>query len=207
MSENREIWIGFVALVVIAALGLWWVVSRQPLDLNMGLWGSRGTQELPGANPAQREAEGSSVTVSRSSKTYSDVSSVVSSISTASQFNSLYRSTGVSASISRTGGTKYTVFVPTNGAFAQLAPGTMSKLSAAEKKRLVQYHVVSGREVDVDAQTAGTIQALSGDMLNFSYDSNKIPLVNSAIVITQYTAKNGTVYLIDNVLLPPKKTP
>jgi uncharacterized surface protein with fasciclin (FAS1) repeats len=113
---------------------------------------------------------------------------------------------GVAATINAKSTSKYTIFVPTNGAFAQLPPGTVSNMSAAEKKRLIEYHVVSGRAVDPDQMTAGSIQALSGDILNFSYGIDKIPLVNSAIVVTQYEGTNGVVIVIDNVLLPPKKS-
>ena len=62
-----------------------------------------------------------------------------------------------------------------------------------------------GRSIDVDTFVAGMNEAMSKDMLNFSFGTNKIPMVNSAIIIAEYTGKNGTVYLIDNVLLPPKK--
>lgn len=78
-------------------------------------------------------------------------------------------------------------------------------MTAADKQRLIRYHVVSGRAIDVDAMSSGQIQALSGDTLNFNYGANKLPMVNSAIVVAQYQAKNGIVIVIDNVLLPPKK--
>jgi transforming growth factor-beta-induced protein len=203
LFKKRESWIGIVALIVVVVLALWWAAARLQINTDIGTFG----MFAPAEDTTQMTANGATedgVTVSRVSRTYPDVSSIVSSLSTASQFNALYKSTGVAATIK--GSTKYTIFVPTNGAFAQLAPGTIGNMTAAEKKRLVQYHVISGRAVDVDALMSGTVQALSRDELNFNYSEDKIPMVNSAIVITQYTAKNGTVYLIDNVLLPPKKT-
>jgi uncharacterized surface protein with fasciclin (FAS1) repeats len=93
--------------------------------------------------------------------------------------------------------------VPTDGAVSQLPAGTISGLSAAAKKRLVEYHIVTGRAVDVDAENSGSIQALSGDALNFSLGTNNTPMVNSSITVTEYKASNGVVYLIDNVLIPP----
>ncbi len=203
MNKNKGVWVGFVALAVVAALGLWWVAARQPLDMNLGLWGTRGEEQAPQGNAGTTTPGQGKSAVSTVSKSGSDINSVIASLSTASQFAAMYKSTGVAATVSKTG--RYTVFVPTNGAISQLAPGTISNLSAAEKKRLVQYHVVSGRAIDVDAMVAGNIQAVSGDMLNFSYSTQKLPMINSSIVITQYNTKNGTVYLIDNVLLPPKK--
>jgi uncharacterized surface protein with fasciclin (FAS1) repeats len=116
------------------------------------------------------------VTVKKdTAKKNQDVATIVRGLSTGSTFNAYFRSTGVAATISPKSTSKYTVFVPTNGAFAQLPPGTISNMSAAEKKRLIQYHVVSGRAVDPDQMTAGSIEALSRDVLNFSYGPTKIP--------------------------------
>ncbi len=196
-------WVGSVAILVIAALLIWWVVAQRPLSTSTGV---DNTATSTDETPAQGgTTTGSNVVITKVNRSTQTVNAIIAGLSGTSQFRSLYSSTGVSASLSSTG--KYTVFVPTNGAFAQLAGGTISNMTAAEKTRLIKYHVVSGRAVDVDAEVAGTILALSGDELNFSYGANKIPLVNSAIVITEYAGKNGIVYLIDNVLLPPKKAP
>ncbi|MCI0561918.1 MAG: fasciclin domain-containing protein [Nitrososphaera sp.] len=120
-----------------------------------------------------------------------------------SQFNALFKSTGVAAALVGKG--PYTVFVPTNGAMNQLPPGTLSGMTAAQKLRFVKYHIIIGRAIDSEAQVAGTIQAFSGDMLNFSFGADRIPMVNSAIFIEKYVANNGVVYLIDNILLPPQR--
>lgn len=200
MNQNKGTWIGVVSLIVIAALGLWWLSATLPLDTLMNIVGKGETAtstEKAGKTP---------VSVSNVSMKSQDVATIVRGLKNASTFNTYFRSTGVAATVNPKSVSKYTIFVPTNGAFAQLAAGTVANMSAAEKKRLIQYHVVSGRAIDTDAQLAGEIQALSGDMLNFSYGASKIPMVNSAIVITQYEGKNGVVIVIDNVLLPPKKT-
>ncbi|MBI5004478.1 fasciclin domain-containing protein [Candidatus Kaiserbacteria bacterium] len=131
------------------------------------------------------------------------VVAVVQGLSGVSQFLSLFKSTGVAGELSGKG--PYTVLVSTNGAFSQLPPGTISKMTNAQKLRFIQYHVIEGRAIDPQAQTAGTIQSLSGDALNFSFGVDQIPLVNSAIFIEKHQASNGVVYLIDNVLLPPQR--
>ena len=134
------------------------------------------------------------------------VVSVAESIPGATTFASWLQSTGVAAKL--TGKGPYTIFVPTDGSVSQLPAGTFTNLSAAGKLRFVEYAVVSGKAIDAGAQNqvAGTIQALSGDSINFSYGNQKIPMVNSSIVITEYKASNGIVYLIDSPLLPPTKT-
>ncbi len=205
MNQNKGIWTGVVSLIVIAALGLWWLAANRPLGM---------LSQLSSSTPAATETSSStetgakgSITVKKeTSKKNQDVATIVRGLSNGSTFNGYFRSTGVAATINPKSTSKYTVFVPTNGAFAQLPPGTISSMTAAEKKRLVQYHVVSGRAVDPDQMTAGQIESLSRDVLNFSYGADKLPLVNSAIVITQYEGSNGVVIVIDNVLLPPKTT-
>jgi uncharacterized surface protein with fasciclin (FAS1) repeats len=140
-------------------------------------------------------------TIDRSSDS---VVTIAENLSGATDFASWLSSTGVAAMIKGAG--PYTIFVPTDGAISQLPAGTISGLSTAGLKRLVEYHVVSGRAVDVSAENSGSIQALSGDALNFSLGTNNTPMVNSALTITEYKASNGVVYLIDNVLVPPTST-
>lgn len=135
-------------------------------------------------------------------RTTETVFSIAGNISGASQFATLLGSTGVGTSV---GTTTYTVFVPTDSAFNKAPKAAVSGLTAIQKKRLVEYHIVVGRSIDTDALKYGTIQAMSRDDLNFSVGVDKNPNVNSSNIIRQYKAKNGIVYVIDAVLLPPVK--
>jgi len=121
----------------------------------------------------------------------------------ASDFASLFGAEGGNSIVSGSG--NYTVYVPTNGAFERQIPGTITSMSSAEKKRFVEYHIVKNNAIDTDAEMAGNVQTASGDLLNINFGVDQIPLVGSAIVITQYNCKNGVVYTINNVLLPPQK--
>lgn len=199
-QKNKGVWVGSVALLVVAALAVWWLMANRSLSTWVGM-GNTATSTETGAVTGSAQP-GTSASVSRVSRSQQTVNQVIAGLSGTSQFNSLYRTTGVSASVTATG--RYTVFVPTNGAFYQLG-GLVSNMTIAEKQRLVKYHVITDRAMDMDAEIAGMVYALSGDELNFHYGVDKIPMVNSAIVITEYVAKNGVVILIDNVLLPPKK--
>ncbi len=203
-DSSRGIWVGVVVVVLIAALGLWWYSSRL-VDTSMTTDTTATTTVATTTGSTSTGTTGTAAIIPVT-KSANDVVSIVAGLSGVSQFNSIFHSTGIAATITPQTGGKYTIFVPTNGAISQLPAGTISKLTAAELKRLVQYHVISGRAIDTTAQVAGQIQALSGDALNFNYGTNKIPMVNSAIIIAQYNGSNGTVYLIDNVLLPPTKS-
>ena len=80
-------------------------------------------------------------------------------------------------------------------------------MDAAGLKRLVEYHIVSGKSIDVNVQTSGTTQALSKDTLNFSVrEGDKSARINSSVALQAYKASNGIVYLIDQVLIPPVQT-
>ena len=198
-EKTRDIWIGVFAVVIIASIGVWWLAADGggSLSLNTMATSTSATTTVTTTTTSYQKPQA----VSRTSQT---VVTIAENLSGAGTFASLLNSTGVAAQLKGPG--PYTIFVPTDAAIDELPKGTISGLSAAGKKRLVEYHIVSGRAVDVTAEFAGSIQALSGDALNFSFNTTKIPMVNSAILITQYKASNGVVYLIDNVLIPPKST-
>jgi len=127
------------------------------------------------------------------------VVATLSSISGGSKFVDLILKSGVTAQLEGSG--PYTIFVPINENYGQIP----ANLSAVEKKRLVEYHIVVGRKIDVSIQQAGDIQALSKDMLNFSVrPGDKSARVNSSVALEKFTTANGIIYLVDQVLLPPE---
>jgi uncharacterized surface protein with fasciclin (FAS1) repeats len=192
MSQNKGVWVWVVVIVVVIliVLGLWWVSANQSVNSATNMASSTAaTTTSSGSGPAVTDRSSDSV------------NAIVSSLSGVTEYQSIFSSTGVNASLSAGG--KYTIFVPLDTAFSNVTKGTISKMTAAQLKRLVQYSVIAGREVQVGTQTLGVVQALSGDPLNFS-DTNNIPTVNSAIVVAEYKGSNGIVYVINNVLIPPQ---
>lgn len=184
--NNKKVWvIALVALIVIA--GLVWFVNKDKEE-NIPL-------PLP-TTPGETSGAGQ-VNVKTSTGT---VAQVVAQVTNGGTFASYLSSTGVGATL--TGKGPYTIFVSTDGAFSRLAPGTITKMTAAQKKRMVQYHVVAGKSLDIDAVNNGQIQALSRDTINFNVDGGKV-YVNSGYVLQGYKATNGMVYVINAVLLPP----
>ena len=131
------------------------------------------------------------------------VVTIIQRLNGASQFISIFKSTGVAEQISGVG--PYTIFVPTNTAFNHLPSDTLAQMTTEQEKRFIEYHIIAGHQVDMHTQPAGTIQTLSDDALNFSYGPAQTLMVGGAIVIKAYPASNGVVYLIDNILLPPRR--
>ena len=188
-------WIIGAAVVIIIILGLWWLNMGGSTHAGEAGYNATSTDALVSNNAPTTPA------VSAQARTGSVVS-VLSGIPDASKFAAQLGSTGVASSL--TGKGPYTLFVPINEAYAHVAPGVLSGLSAAQLKRLIQYHIVSGKAIDVNIQQAGTVQALSTDTLNFSVrPGDKSARINSSVALQSFKAQNGVVYLIDQVLIPP----
>jgi uncharacterized surface protein with fasciclin (FAS1) repeats len=105
----------------------------------------------------------------------------------------------------------FTVFAPTNDAFAALPEGTLDNLLLPENKQqltdILLYHVVPGAVkaedvVALDGQMADT--ALEGKQIAISTDMGNVYLnENVKVVTTDIEAANGVIHVIDAVLLPP----
>lgn len=100
----------------------------------------------------------------------------------------------------------FTVFAPTDDAFAALPPGTLESL-LADPEALTQvlfYHVVSGEVTAADVVNLSEAPTLNGAKVSITVSGSV--MVNDANVIeTDIMAKNGVVHLIDRVLIPPVK--
>jgi transforming growth factor-beta-induced protein len=104
----------------------------------------------------------------------------------------------------------FTVFAPTDEAFAKLPAGTVEDLLKPENletlKNILLYHVVAGKVmaadvVTLDGKTADT--ALEGNPINISVKDGKVYLNdNVEVVITDIETANGVIHVIDTVLLP-----
>jgi uncharacterized surface protein with fasciclin (FAS1) repeats len=100
----------------------------------------------------------------------------------------------------------FTVFAPTDAAFAALPAGTLDSLLAdpAALKKVLLYHVVSGK-VTAD-QVVGLTSATSveGAPITIAVKDGKVYLNDSAqVVTTDVMASNGVIHVIDKVILPP----
>lgn len=188
-------WVSAAFLFIALIVGIWlWNATRIEEGVAYGTPADTGSLEAP-RTPF----------IVTQNRIATDVPSIAEGLPDATRFSALLAQSGVAAML--TGKGPYTIFVPTDRALRDLPAGMLSSLTPAQLKRLVEYHVVAGRSVDVNAVDSGTVQALSGDALNFSLQSgDQSARVNSSVVLEGYATKNGMVYLINAVLLPPVKT-
>lgn len=104
----------------------------------------------------------------------------------------------------------FTVFAPTDAAFAALPDGTIETLLADPTGTLAQillYHVVGGQALSTDLSDGQTITTLLGEDITVTIGMNGVMINNATVVVADITATNGVVHVINAVLLPPAPQP
>lgn len=100
----------------------------------------------------------------------------------------------------------YTVFAPTNTAFAALPEGTVASLLKPENKaelvKILTYHVVPGR-VEANDLSSGRISSVQGGKISVNVSSGAVRVNDALVVSADNRALNGVVHIIDRVILPP----
>ncbi|WP_246241224.1 fasciclin domain-containing protein [Mycolicibacterium madagascariense] len=97
----------------------------------------------------------------------------------------------------------YTVFAPTDAAFAKIDPATLDQLKtdAPMLTNILTYHVVPGRLSP--AQVVGTHKTVQGDDVTVTGMGANLKVANAGLVCGGVQTANATVYMIDTVLMPP----
>ena len=100
----------------------------------------------------------------------------------------------------------FTVFAPTDEAFAKLPSGTLDNLlkpeNKAELRRILTYHVVPGRVMAADVVKLQSASAVSGDTIRIRAHGAGVTVDDTRVVKTDIAATNGVIHVIDAVLLP-----
>ena len=103
----------------------------------------------------------------------------------------------------------FTVFAPTDDAFAALPAGTLDTLLLPESKQaltdILLYHVVSGKVMAADVVTLSGATTVLGKDVTITVKDGKVFLNDTVqVIITDIEASNGVIHVIDAVLLPPQ---
>ena len=100
----------------------------------------------------------------------------------------------------------FTVFAPTDEAFAKLPAGTIEMLlkpeNKAKLKRILTYHVVPGKVMAADVTKMTSAKTVSGDTATIAVHDGMVMADNSRIVKTDIAATNGVIHVIDTVMMP-----
>ncbi|MBI3960545.1 MAG: fasciclin domain-containing protein [Chloroflexi bacterium] len=98
----------------------------------------------------------------------------------------------------------FTLFAPADAAFASLPEKTLDSLLAdtAQLARVLQFHVVPQKLTTADITDGMTVSTLMGETLTFAVSGSAITVNGAAVNATELPASNGSVFIIDAVLLP-----
>jgi uncharacterized surface protein with fasciclin (FAS1) repeats len=97
----------------------------------------------------------------------------------------------------------FTVFAPTDAAFAKLPAGTVEALlkDTAKLKSILTYHVVAGKVMAKDVKT-GDAKTVQGQTVALKADGGKVSVNGANVVLADVAATNGVIHAIDTVILP-----
>ena len=100
----------------------------------------------------------------------------------------------------------FTVFAPTDEAFAKLPPGTLEFLLKPENKAKLQsfltYHVVSGKVMAQDVVKLHSAKTVEGQDITIKSTNGRVMVDSASVTKTDIVTSNGVIHVIDSVLLP-----
>lgn len=194
MDNNNKtvgIIVAIVAVLVIGG-GILWAVNRNNNNNDT----KETTSQTQQNNQTEQQKSGTIVVVASNTPT---LSTLVTAVKAASLVETL-QGTG-----------PYTVFAPTNDAFAALPAGTLDTLLKPENveqlKSILTYHVVPGKVMAQDLKDGQVIKTVQGGNLTVSIMDGKVYLVDAKgnkvmVEKADVNADNGVVHIINGVLLP-----
>lgn len=121
-----------------------------------------------------------------------------------STLSSLVAKAGLSDTLKGTG--PFTVFAPTNAAFAKVPAKTMDELGKdpAKLKAVLTYHVVPGKVMAAEVKN-GNAKTVNGANLALSKAGDFVTVEDGMVQTADLSATNGVVHTIDSVLIPPSR--
>jgi len=139
-------------------------------------------------------------------QTTAKANDIVAVASSAGSFNTLVAAVKAAGLVETLQGTgPFTVFAPTDEAFAKLPKGTVEDLLKPENKQkliaILTYHVVAGKVMAADVKTMKA-KTVNGKELDVKVANGAVTVDNAKVIKTDVAASNGVIHVIDTVLLP-----
>jgi uncharacterized surface protein with fasciclin (FAS1) repeats len=180
---------------VLAAAGL--------AALVVGITGCGGDDTAAAEAPAQTMAVDTSMGETSAPTDMNIVETAVA----AGQFKtltSLLQQTGLDKTLAESG--PYTVFAPTDEAFAKVPKKTLDSLAANpdQLKAVLLYHVADGEVKAADVATTSSVATLNGASLPIKANDSVVRVGGAKVIKADVMASNGVIHVIDGVLIPPQ---
>lgn len=100
----------------------------------------------------------------------------------------------------------FTVFAPTNEAFAKLPEGTVEELLKPENREkliaILKYHVVPGKVMAADVVKLTEAETAQGQKVTISVEGSTVKVDAATVIKTDIECSNGVIHVIDSVILP-----
>ena len=102
----------------------------------------------------------------------------------------------------------FTVFAPTDEAFAKLPAGTVENLLKPENKQqltdILTYHVVAGKVMAADVAGLDEAKSVNGKMIDVEAAGGSVKVNGATVTTADVAASNGVIHIVDTVILPPE---
>ncbi len=170
------------------------------------LLASVGSAQCGSSSACDDSAQASNSNTILASLTYAEKNIVETAVA-AGSFNTLAAALKAAGLVDvLTGEGPFTVFAPTDEAFAKLPKGTVEKLLLPENKdqliAILTYHVVPGSVMASDVVKLDGATTVNGQRANIKVWEGKVMVDNATVTATDVTASNGVIHVIDSVILP-----
>jgi len=104
----------------------------------------------------------------------------------------------------------FTVFAPTDAAFAKLPAGTVENLLKPENKdqltAILTYHVVAGEVMAADVAKLDKAETVNGKSVDVTAEGGNVMINDANVTTADIAASNGVIHVIDTVIMPPKSS-
>jgi len=134
------------------------------------------------------------------------MSNIVETAVAAGSFKTLCAAVGAAGLVETLSGNgPFTVFAPTDAAFAKLPAGTVENLLKPENKAtlvgILTYHVLAGKVMAADVKTMKA-KTVNGKELSITVAGGKVMVDKAQVITADVVASNGVIHVIDSVVLP-----
>jgi len=159
------------------------------------------------ANATQTQQVAGNVKTAASPAPTAAAQDIVAIASGNGQFKTLTKALGSAGLVTTLQGKgPFTVFAPTDAAFAALPKGTVENLLKPENKaqltKILTYHVVPGSVLSTSLKS-GDVKSVEGSSLKVAVSTGKVTVGGANVVKADIKASNGVIHVIDKVLMPP----
>jgi uncharacterized surface protein with fasciclin (FAS1) repeats len=136
---------------------------------------------------------------------FAQMDTIAGAVSKDPQFSTLLtalKAAGLDKTLAGTG--PFTVFAPTNAAFAKIPKATLTALlkNKAQLTKVLTYHVVAGKVMAADVMKMKSAKTVEGSTVKISAMGSGVMVNKSNVTKTDIEASNGVIHVIDTVLMP-----